>query len=926
MRLARVGLRAFVLPLVAPLETAHGRIDARAGFLVTLEDESGRIGSGEATPLPAFGGEDLAGCRAALMAGLAELVVFDGRVGNAEGDDAVLLGRVERLCAGAPCARAAIEGALADLRALQVGVSLASWIRTRAGIEGDPAARVRVQALVTGAQPGAVAASARGALAAGFDTFKLKLAVSAERRDPAADLERVAALREAIGAAGRIRLDANEAWGRQEAEAALARLVAFDIELIEQPVPRRDLAALADLDRSGSIAIAADEALLDGGLESCLSQRSARIFIVKPTVLGGVLPSLALARRAHDAGIRIIYSNLFEGRVGRETAVALAAGLARPGALREEVHGLGTAGLLARDFVPRTSPYAAELAVQLGPGLGVAIGPCWALEGELYGEGRTFDSRRSPARSGSRRPNPGARTPSVERWLARFAEEHATRRALVFEESAWTYAELTEAARATIAGLAACGIGAGDLVAVMAQPSPAGVVLVHAMLERGIVLVPINTRLAEPEIARALTLTGASALIACDAIDPALARRVADAADCGLLVFSPDVAGLEPAFELARSPRASKPGRDGLAEGAALVLLTSGTSGRAKAAVLGLDNLIASATAAARLLASDPEDRWLLCMPLFHIAGLSILVRAALAGAEVQLEPRFVAVRIAEHLEVRGVTHVSLVATTLEQILDARGDRPAPPSLRAVLVGGGPASERLLRRAIRAGYPIAPTYGLTEAASQVATRPPDDGSAFAGGLVVLPGVEVRIVDEADRPVASGVEGEIQLRGPIVMRGYLGDPEATAQALRGGWLATGDIGRLDGAGRLRVFDRRSDLILSGGENVYPAEIESVLVEHPNVLEAGIVGVPDARFGARPLAFVVWRGGALRDAEGLVAWCRLRLAGYKMPVDFVALEALPRNASGKLLRRELAALATRGASARNGSSVPARDRGD
>ena len=238
-----------------------------------------------------------------------------------------------------------------------------------------------------------------------------------------------------------------------------------------------------------------------------------------------------------------------------------------------------------------------------------------------------------------------------------------------------------------------------------------------------------------------------------------------------------------------------------------------------------------------------------------------------------------------------------------------------------MLVGGGPASTSLLERAALAGYPIAATYGLTEAASQVATRPPqtprpassgrgatgDDSSehasALGGGMVALPGVEIRIVDAEDRPVGCGAAGEIQLRGPIVMSGYLGDPEATARALRGGWLATGDIGCLDDAGGLRVFDRRSDLILSGGENVYPAERESVLVEHPEVLEAGVVGVPDVRFGARPLAFVVWRVGASPDPGGLAAWCRTRLAGYKVPVDFIAVDALPRTASGKLLRREL-----------------------
>ncbi len=916
MRIVRAGLRAFVLPLVSPLETAHGAIAARAGFLVTREDEYGRFGVGEATPLPAFGGEHLDACGEALARALG------GLVEGGQQADAGMRALVAEACGGAPCARAAIETALADLASQRMGVSLARWIRTRAGLTGEPAIHVRAQALVTGADPEAVDASARRARAAGFETFKLKLAVSPAQRDLARDLERVAALRTAIGRAGRIRLDANEAWSRLEAESALARLAPFGIEFIEQPVARRELDDLADLDRAGPIPIAADEALLGGQLEVCLSRRSARIFIVKPAVLGGIPATLELAARAEAAGIRIVFSNLIEGCVGRAAAVALAAGLAPANDVGGEFHGLGTAHLLARDFEstestgPTASASPAVLHPHAGIGLGVSLGPCWALDGEVFGEGYRFESGGVSRRAEPPRSAPDERSASGSRWLGRFAPVHGDREALVFEQRAWSYTELARAARTAATRFAALGIGEGDLVAVLAPPSAEGVVLVHAMLERGIVLLPINARLAEPEIARALTATGAVALLVSEAIDPLLAHRVADAARCALIVFTPAREGPVPEFHSERSPRFDARANAPRAERAALVLLTSGTSGRPKAAVLTLENLIASAEASAQLLGSDRQDRWLLCMPLFHIAGLSILVRAALAGARVELESRFDARRVAEALDTRAISHVSLVATTFEQLIAARGDRRAPPSLRLVLLGGGPASESLLERAVALGYPIAPTYGLTEAASQVATRPPQtqrtatpgraagvDASDLAGGLVPLPGVEVRIVDASDRPVAAGVEGEIQVRGPIVMRGYLGDPEATAQALRGGWLATGDVGLLDDAGRLRVLDRRADLIVSGGENVYPAEVESVLVGHPDVVEAGVVGLSDQRFGARPLAFIVWRAGADRDVGALAAFCRARLAGYKVPVGFEALDELPRNASGKLLRGEL-----------------------
>jgi O-succinylbenzoic acid--CoA ligase len=212
---------------------------------------------------------------------------------------------------------------------------------------------------------------------------------------------------------------------------------------------------------------------------------------------------------------------------------------------------------------------------------------------------------------------------------------------------------------------------------------------------------------------------------------------------------------------------------------------------------------------------------------------------------------------------------------------------------------------------------VAPSYGLTEAASQVATRPPEalppSDPAVRGeidlsaGLVPLPGTEIRIVGAEGRAAAVGAVGEIEVRGPTLMWGYLDDAEATARVLRGGWLATGDLGRLDAEGRLRILDRRSDLIVSGGENVYPAEIEAMLTRHPAVAEVGVVGIPDDVYGARPCAFVVAAPGQVVDTVALREFSRGRLAGYKLPIRWIVLEALPRTASGKLLRRDLKARA-------------------
>jgi O-succinylbenzoic acid--CoA ligase len=237
-------------------------------------------------------------------------------------------------------------------------------------------------------------------------------------------------------------------------------------------------------------------------------------------------------------------------------------------------------------------------------------------------------------------------------------------------------------------------------------------------------------------------------------------------------------------------------------------------------------------------------------------------------------------------------------------MLDERGDQPYPSSLRCVLLGGGPAPEPLLQRCATLGVPVVQTYGLTEAASQVATLEPEDALRKLGSAgKPLFGTELRIEDADGAFLAPGAEGEIVVRGPTVTPGYLNRPGPTARAIRDGWLHTGDIGYLDAKGYLYVLDRRDDLIVSGGENVYPAEIEAVLQSHPDVLEAGVWGAPDQRWGQVPIAAVVLRPGVSVTADALIAHCRERLAAYKTPVRIELRTELPRNAAGKLLRNQL-----------------------
>jgi o-succinylbenzoate---CoA ligase len=314
-------------------------------------------------------------------------------------------------------------------------------------------------------------------------------------------------------------------------------------------------------------------------------------------------------------------------------------------------------------------------------------------------------------------------------------------------------------------------------------------------------------------------------------------------------------------------------------------------------------NFRASCKASASNLGEHPAPRWLGTLPLFHVGGLAMLTRTAYEAGCLILHERFDADAVNRAIDSEGVSHASLVATTLERVLDARGDRRVPPTFQLALIGGGPVPVPLLERARAAGLLALQTYGLTEACSQVTTERPTEADGRTAGPP-LPGMSIRIVGEDGSARGPGEEGDIEVRGPTVMAGYWRRPDATRDVLRDGWLRTKDVGVLDTRGRLTVLSRRTDLIVRGGENLYPAEIEAVLLNHPAVQEAAVVGIPDARWGEVPVAFLALRAGQpTPTAEALDAWCRQSLAGFKCPARFSWVDALPRNAMGKLERTVL-----------------------
>lgn len=448
------------------------------------------------------------------------------------------------------------------------------------------------------------------------------------------------------------------------------------------------------------------------------------------------------------------------------------------------------------------------------------------------------------------------------------------------------YAALDRAADLAATGLQASGVAPGDRVALLVVPSAAAVALLVAVARAGAVAVPLGTRLTRPEVAGALAETSATLVVhdedlvglaaghGVEAVDPAaLAARAADRERRGV--------ALDPAAP-------------------ALAVLTSGTTGRPKAALL--THAALDASAAAWSAALPPATGWLLCLGLGHVAGLGIAWRALGAGVPLHVTAGFDPDAVLGALTAPDApSHVSLVPIQLRRLLDAAGEGPPPAGLRAVLLGGAPIPRDLVARAAAAGWPVVPTYGLTEAGSGVTALASSEAAAHpASAGTPLPGVALRIAE----PGPDGV-GAIEVHTPAAFAGYLGRPGETAAAFTpDGWLRTGDLGRLDPAARLEVVDRRDDLVISGGENVVPAEVEAVLETHPAVAEAGVAGRPHPEWGTVPVAAVVLRPGVADPGDAaLRAWCAERLAPYKVPAAFIRLAELPRTASGKLRRRAL-----------------------
>lgn len=431
--------------------------------------------------------------------------------------------------------------------------------------------------------------------------------------------------------------------------------------------------------------------------------------------------------------------------------------------------------------------------------------------------------------------------------------------ALRGDDLSWTWCQYDAAVNAACGALRRAGVGSGDRVAVLAANSPAYAALIFAVLRRGAILVPLNLRRGEAH-ARDLLFRLAPKLVCVDA-----ARR--------------DIANGYATLEIARFPDAPTEEAELAPDREAVIVFTSGSGGAPKGVVLTAGNLLVGAAAANAALPVTADDGWLLDLPLYHVGGLAILFRAALAGYAVHVRDGFAPAATLGLIAAGHVTVLSCVPQMLRALLEADVEARILAHVRAILLGGGAIDPRLLEDARRRGVRVLPTYGMTEAGSQIYT----DGRLMSG-------MELRVV-----------EGEIAIRGPAVFARYLDD--ACPARDDEGWFRTGDLGRLHEDGRLEVLGRRDETFDSGGENIHPDEIERVAREYVGLDDCAVIAAPSRRWGRRPILYAT---PDVLDAAALGDWLAERLPALLMPDHVATVDDLPRLSLGKVDRPALLAM--------------------
>ena len=487
--------------------------------------------------------------------------------------------------------------------------------------------------------------------------------------------------------------------------------------------------------------------------------------------------------------------------------------------------------------------------------------------------------------------------------IERNASTTPDKAAIRFGGAVVSYAALAQRVGETARALKSqLDVGRGDRVAILAANHPDYLVLLYAGARLGAMLVPINWRLAVPEQLFILRDAGAKVLV----VEQAFALIIEP-----LVVAMPDVriVGLDdfiPSGGMSFSALLQGAGGDGQGDNVdttspLLIVYTSGTTGHPKGAVLRQEALVANAAMSQHMHDMTAQDHILTVLPLFHVGGLNIQTTPALQlGATVTLHPRFAPEATLDAIANDKPTLTVLVPATIQAMIEhPRWSETRLDSLRAVSTGSTQVPQRHVDAFTHRGTPVLQVYGSTET-SPVAVYTRLSGDWRRPGSTGLPGLlcEARIVDDAGDEVPAGTAGEVVVRGPNVLSAYWNNPTATAETLREGWYYSGDIGVRDDDGHFFIHDRKKNLIISGGENIYPAEVERVLGQHPAVADAAVIGRADDKWQEVPVAYIVLRPDAAPDPAAIERFCLGQLARYKVPREYVFVDNLPRNAMGKV----------------------------
>ena len=497
-----------------------------------------------------------------------------------------------------------------------------------------------------------------------------------------------------------------------------------------------------------------------------------------------------------------------------------------------------------------------------------------------------------------------AADPVVGAWLGRHLERWPDRLAVIGADRELTYAELETDSTAIACGLVARGVGRGEVVAVLSENLADVVVLLFACAKAGCLLAPLNWRLTPDELCPYIELVGPRLLLASDLQMPR-ARTVRLPHDVSPVPLAGTLGDLRSAPATVDLPRTRLD--DGL-----MLVATSGSTGRPKAAVLTHRNFLATNRALDAVVPISHEDVVLQFLPQFHVGGWNVQpMEAWLNGATVVLEPVFDAGHVLSEIAARGITTLACVPTPLLMLAEHPSFVSTDLSrLRDVVVGGAAAPEHVVEQWLDRGVAVHQGYGLTEAGPNVLCLPSRLAKERPRAVGwPYPSVEVALADVDTGALVDGPGiGEVLVRGPGVFLGYWEDPDATAEALADGWLHTGDVASRDADGCHSIIGRKKEMFVSGGENVFPIEVERVISTFPGITGAAVIGVPHDTWGEVGVAFVEQLPGACIEVDALEAHCRTRLAGYKVPARFIVLDALPRTSLDKADKVTLRGLAS------------------